>query len=143
MKDWDKCLEHDMVKERSENPAQARNLLKMARIRLEDNKRREKTEDNISLIVESYWEVIKQMITSLLKLGGYKCYSQECLISYLKEKQEFSQSEISLLNRLRKLRNDIDYEGEFLDKDYLNRNEENIEDIIEELEDRIETKIHQ
>ena len=141
MKDWDKCLEHDMVKERSENPAQARNLLKMARIRLEDNKRREKTEDNISLIVESYWEVIKQMITSLIKLEGYKCYSQECLISYLKQKQKFSQGQISLLNQLRKLRNDIDYEGEFLDKDYLDRNEENIEEIVEELENSIKNRI--
>ena len=142
MKDWENCLKHDMVKERTENPEQAKNLLKMARIRLEDNKRREKTEDNISLIVESYWEVIKQMITSLLKLEGYKCYSQECLISYLKQKQEFSQSQVTLLNQLRKLRNDIDYEGEFLDKDYLDRNEENIEEIIKELENSIETKIH-
>lgn len=130
-----------MVRERSENPEQAKNLLKMARIRLDDNKRREKTDQNTSLIVESYWEVIKQLVTSLLRLEGYKSYSQECLISYLKYEHKFSQDETSLLDQLRKLRNDIDYEGEFLDKDYLERNEESIEKIIEKLEREIENRV--
>lgn len=141
MKDWKNCLDENMVRERSENPEQAKNLLKMARIRLEDNKRREKTDENTSLIVESYWEVIKQLITSMLKLEGYKSYSQECLISYLKHEHELTQDKISLLNQLRKLRNDIDYEGEFLDRDYLERNEEDIENIISKLEGENENRI--
>jgi len=141
MKNWKKCLEHD-VKERSKNPQQAKSLLKMAKIRSKDNNRRERTEENTPLIVESHWEIIKQLTTALLKLDGYKSYSQECLITYLKEFQDFKQDELQLLNQLRKLRNDIDYDGKFLDQEYLERNQDKIKNIQNKLEAEIEKEIN-
>ncbi|MFB6213696.1 MAG: hypothetical protein ABEJ07_04005 [Candidatus Nanohaloarchaea archaeon] len=113
----------------------------MAGIRLEDNNRRERNEENISLIVESYWEVIKKLVTALVNLKGYKSYSQECLISFMEEFHDFSQSELELMDQLRRLRNDIDYRREFLDQDYLDRNEETIEEIIDRLEEKVEKEL--
>ncbi len=137
---WGECLQKS-VKERTSNPEQARSLLRMSRIRLEDNERRERTEENISLIVEGYWEVIKQLTTALLNLNGFKSYSQDCLIVFLDEFYDYNQSEVELMDQLRRLRNDIDYRGEFLDIEYLERNEESINAIIQKLDDKVEEKL--
>ena len=37
-----------------------------------------------SIIVEGYYEIIKELIISLMYLKGYKSENHECLISYLK-----------------------------------------------------------
>lgn len=134
---WEGCLENS-IKERKPNPEEAKSLLKMARIRIEDNNDREPTDRNTSLIVESYWEVIKQMTTALLNMEGYKSYSQECLVTFLGEFYDFSESELELMDQVRRLRNDIDYRGEFLDKEYLERNEEEIVRIIGKLDEELE-----
>lgn len=137
---WEECLEKS-VKERTSNPEQARSLLRMSRIRLKDNDRRERTGENISLIVEGYWEVIKQLTTALLNLKGFKSYSQDCLIVFLEEFYNFDRSEIELMDQLRRLRNDIDYRGEFLDIEYLERNEESIQTIIRKLDYKVEQEL--
>lgn len=139
--EWQQCLNTN-VKQRSPNPEEARSLLKMAKIRLEDNNRRERKQENISLIVETYWEVNKQLITALLNLNGYKSYSQDCLITFVEKLYEFSDANLELMDQLRRLRNDIDYRGEFLDKDYLNRNEKQIRKIISKLEEHVEEDLN-
>lgn len=138
--DWEQCLNTN-VKKRTPNPEEARSLLKMAKIRLKDNNRRERTPENISLIVETYWEVNKQLITSLLNLNGYKSYSQDCLIRFVEKFYDFSDPDLERMDQLRRLRNNIDYRGEFLDKDYLNRNEEQIREIISKLEEKVEDEL--
>lgn len=140
MKDWERCLEEDVYR-REKDIGEAKSLLRMAKVRKEDNERREIDEDNVPLIVETYWEITKQLITALLNLDGYKSYSQECLLSYLEEFYEFTEKELHLMNQLRKLRNDIDYRGKFLDRDYLQRNEEKIEKIISKLQELVENKL--
>lgn len=138
---WKECLEKKVYK-RQRNKSEAESLLKIAKTRIRDNKRRERTDENTSLIVESYWEIIKQLITSSLNLDGYKSYSQECLISYLKEFYDLSNEEINLIDELRRLRNDIDYRGKFLKKDYLERKEEKINQVISKLEKKVEKKLN-
>lgn len=137
---WETCLE-EKVYERKANPEEARSLLKMAEIRQEDNDRREPTDENASLIVESYWEMMKQLSTGLLILEGYKSYSQECLIEFLKQKHDLKNSQAKKMNQIRRLRNDIDYRGKFLDKDYLERNEEKIENIIKNLKQKLKEEL--
>jgi len=46
------------------------------------------------------------------------------------------------MDQLRRLRNDIDYRGEFLDKDYLNRNEKQIRNIISRLEEKVQKDLN-
>ncbi len=137
---WGEC-KGEKVFERQVNPEEARSLLKMARLRKKDNERREVRDENVSLIIESHWETIKQLSTGLLILEGYKSYSQECLIEFLKEFHEIPEKDIQKMNQVRKLRNDIDYRGKFLDQDYLERNQEQIHNIIHKLEQKLETKL--
>lgn len=67
---WEECLDNKVF-EREKNPSAAESLFRIAKVRMKDNKRRERTDENVPLIVESYWEIIKQLITASLTLDGY------------------------------------------------------------------------
>lgn len=137
---WKECKQ-EKIYERKADPEEAKSLLKMAEIRQKDNNRRNVTSENVSLIVETHWEVQKQLTTALLILEGYKSYSQECLIEFLKQKHDLKTSHAKKMHQLRRLRNDIDYRGKFLDKDYLDRNQEKIEKITEKLKQKLKEEL--
>lgn len=68
--------------------------------------------------------------------------SHEMLVGYLAEfYKEFSQAEITVIDQLRKTRNDISYRGVIIRPDYLNRNKDSIERIIKKLKALLEKKL--
>jgi len=93
-----------------------------------------------SLVVEGYYEVIKELMSSILLLDGYKTKGEgahKVLIDYIGNtyKTEFLQSEIYFLDELRKIRNKINYDGFFVNTDYLTRNKKKILGIISKLKE--------
>ncbi|MBM5805661.1 MAG: hypothetical protein FJZ49_06350 [Candidatus Verstraetearchaeota archaeon] len=120
----------------------ARSMLKMieVRMRMMESVSRE---DFASLVVEGYYEVIKETLTALMALDGYKTLSHEVLVGYLKEFfPQFSESEALLVDRLRQLRNKISYMGFFVDPDYLERNERRIKEVVEKLLSILRERLH-
>jgi len=119
----------------------ARNILKMVSLIKERIKKQER-EKMAALIIADYYEIIKELITAILLIDGYKTLSHKDLIDYIKEKcKEFSIHEISVLDDLRALRNRIAYEGFFIEPSYLERNEPLFKEIIRKLENLIERKL--
>ena len=95
-----------------------------------------------ALIIADYYEIIKELITAILLIDGYKALSHKDLIDYLKENyKEFNAGEISVLNDLRVLRNRITYEGFFIDYSYLSRNELLFKTVISRLKKLIQLKL--
>ena len=90
---------------------------------------------NTTLKTEAYYEIIKELMTALLSDAGYKSYSHECLISFVKERyrNSFTNFEIYLINQMRLIRNDLAYRGDFVEDDFLVRNKEKILMIISKL----------
>lgn len=123
------------------NKERANNILSMislieGRIRLQDE------EKMAALIISDYYEIIKELITAILLVDGYKTLSHRGLIDYTKENyKEFSQHEISVLDNLRILRNRITYEGFQIEKSYLSRNEDLFKSIVIKLKKILEKKI--
>lgn len=114
----------------TKNPLRAESLITMAKERFEDIKKESKT---YKIIEESY-EIIKELITSLMYLNGFKTLSHKMLIIYLeKNYKEINKSEIILINELRKLRNNILYYGQKVEKSFLINNEQEIKQIIKKL----------
>jgi hypothetical protein len=115
------------------NNDMAKNIVNMTSL-IED---RIKVQDKIkmaSLIISDYYEIIKELITAVLLVDGYKTLSHKDLIDYIKEKyKDFSQQEIAVLDNLRILRNRIAYEGYQVENFYLSRNETLFKTIIEKL----------
>ena len=127
---FEECLRKKLVIKKSEDKAIVRGLLEMVNVRFKEvgNIR------NTTLKVEAYYEIIKELMTALLSDAGYKSYSHECLISFVKEHCEnFTDSEIHLINQMRLIRNDLAYRGDFVEDDFLERNKEKILMIISKL----------
>jgi len=138
MKSWEES--QDEVNKVRQDKEKAKALLKMIDSRLELHKGTDK-EKFTTLLVETYYEIIKEGITALMAIDGYKTLSHEVLIVYLKKfYREFSTQEILLADQLRWLRNKIVYHGRPVERDYLDRNEKQIKEIIEKLRKLIQKK---
>jgi hypothetical protein len=106
------------------DPERAQALLKIAA----DRERAIDTlspEEFATIIAEGRYEVIKETVTALMLLRGFRTASHESLIRYLEENHpEFTKEELLFLDSLRKLRNDINYRGYEVNPFYLQRHQE-------------------
>ena len=112
------------------NTIRATALLKMAKDRLGDISKETKTYK----IIEQYYEVIKELITAIMYADGFKTLSHKSLIYYIQQNyKEFTKEETILADELRKLRNNIVYYGQTIDKSFLINKEKLIIQIINKL----------
>ena len=139
---WEDCLEYK-VKKVKENSEQAKSLLQLATRRLESIEKRRKDEFP-QLLLESYYEAIKELMSALLAIQGYKSYSHECLISFMEEfyPTALDDFQIHFLDDMQRLRSDIQYRGRDVAEDYLERNSSTIEKIIGILLTTVEKELH-
>ena len=72
-----------------------------------------------SIILENVYEAIRESSQSLMSLKGFKPYSQEGTISFIKEfyKEHFTEEEINKFDRFRLLRNDSVYRAKTIPKE--------------------------
>ena len=120
----------------------ARSLVKLATLRYEKIKTFDEEKES-SLIIEGYYETAKELITAILFIDGYKTLSHKDLIEYLSLnfKRNFSVLEISLLDQLRKLRNNVVYYGIFVEPSFVKRNSKHISNLISILFDICDKKL--
>ena len=123
-----------MIKIQSDRE-RAASLLALAELRLNKIKTFDEAKES-SLIAEGFYEVTKEMITSLLFIDGYKTLSHKDLIDYIfsKYKGVFPEHEINMIDRLRKLRNNIVYYGVSVEPSFIKRNKQDILQIISKLD---------
>jgi len=139
MKIWNE--KSDEVSKGQKDKEKARALLKLINLR-EKNITKFDKRDSSTLIIEVYYEIIKELITAIMSVNGYKTTSHELLIGYLAEfHKDFSEFEINLIDNLRKIRNDIAYRGIIISPEYLDRNEKNLLKIIEKLKYLLNNKL--
>jgi hypothetical protein len=111
----------------------ARSILRMAEL-IEERIINQSRAKMAALIVADYYEVLKELITAMLLIDGYKTLSHKDLIEYLDAKyKEFDSHEIAIMDDLRILRNRISYEGFFVETSYLERNEDLLKSLVKKL----------
>jgi len=119
----------------------AKSIIKMTSL-IEERISTQDREKMAALIIVDYYEIIKELLTAILLIEGYKTLSHKDLMDYLSENyQEFNKQEISVLNDLRILRNRVAYEGFFIEKFYLERNEPLFIKTIQKLRNLLKNKI--
>ena len=98
-----------------------------------------------SNITKEYYDVIRELISVVLLLDGYKTYGEGAhkkLIEYLQTKNiGFSEYEILLIDDLRITRNKVAYDGFFVERDYIERKIRDIQKIITKLKEIIKKKL--
>lgn len=133
---WKECVEQNIITKSQPDKERSSQMLKMAELRFEFWNR--KVEDKyISLKIEAYYDIIKELIFAHMYKNGFNCTNHLCLIAYLNEKFEDFDFEIGKIDELRKVRNEINYRGFFIKKDYLERNELEFKNIINKLRDNL------
>lgn len=123
------------------NRERAVSILRMVSL-IEKRIEKEDKEKMAALIIVDYYEMMKELITAILLIDGYKTLSHKDLIEYLKQHYpEFNQHDISILDRIRVLRNRVSYEGFFIEPSYLTRNENTFKKIIQKLKNVVNKKL--
>lgn len=121
----------------------ARNILKMISLIEKRIVKNHDDKEMASLNLADYYEIMKELMTAILSIDGYKTLGHKELIDYLKENcKEFSTSDTALLDELRILRNKITYDGYMINPSNLTRNEDSIIKIIEKLKDIVKDKLN-
>ena len=139
MEQWDE--KSDKVTRLRPDLEKARALLKMTEIR---EKRSQLTPlpEFTTLRTEEYYEIVKELITAIMSIDGWKSVSHELLIGYLAEfYQEFSTSEVLTIDQLRVIRNDIAYRGVMISSEYLDHNQSILLAIIRKLKKTLNQKL--
>jgi len=137
-------MEEGLVKI-TKNKEKAKSILKMVETTLEMIKTIDLKRFS-SNIVKEYYEVLRELMSIILILDGYKTEGEKAhkkLIEYLDTNYEqFTKYEISLLNDLRIKRNKIAYDGFFIKESYILRKEKDIQRLIDKLKRIIEKKLN-
>ena len=122
----------------------ANSIIKMVKTNLERVKETNK-EKFPSNIIKDYYDCIRELMSVVLLLVGYKTYGEgahKALMDYLELKyKEFTRYEIELLNDLRNKRNKISYGGFFISLEYLEQREKDINSMINKLNNLIKEKL--
>lgn len=106
-------LDNDLARKASPDRGEAEALMGKAEGRLKFFiKVKEVNERTASYIFEDIYECLREASQALMSLKGYKPYSHEALISFLKEFFKFPESDTAAFDRYRVLRNKTVYQGE-------------------------------
>ena len=134
---WKECVDEGIITQNVPDEERSNQMLMMANLRLKfwDKK---VADEFIVLKVEAYYDIIKELLFAHLYKNGYNCTNHLCLIAYLKEKNKDFDFETQKIDELRKVRNEINYRGLTIKKDYLERNELEFKNIIKRLKEELE-----
>ena len=98
-----------------------------------------------SNVIKEYYDVIRELISIILLLDGYKTYGEGAhkkLIEYLRRQNlGFTEYEISLIDELRITRNKVAYDGFFIERDYVEMKRRDIQLMVSKLKDIIKKKL--
>ena len=110
---FENYLKYGKVKSKTPDPEEARALLQQAKDRLDYVKGKGINEKNAKFVLEDSYEVIREAAQSLMSIKGFKPYSHEATISFIREfhKNDFNSEEIEKFDYFRRLRNDSIYKA--------------------------------
>jgi hypothetical protein len=126
----------DFIKNRkarisSKNTNLAKSLLKNSKKDLKFLETLEINDNSSRKIMVNYYETLRSILESITSLQGYKIYEHEAFTYYLKK---INENALSIkFDRLRKIRNAINYYGEDISIEEVKEIKEDIKKIIEYL----------
>ncbi len=113
IKEFEYYLNANLARKASPDKEEAKALINKSEGRLKFSIKPRRIDQNTApYIFEDIYECVREATQALMSLKGYKPYSHEALISFLKKFFDFPESDITSFNRYRILRNKTIYKGE-------------------------------
>jgi uncharacterized protein (UPF0332 family) len=131
--DWNEC-KRNFVRQIEVDKEEINSILKMVELRLKHVKSSNVNNENVSFVIEGYYEIIKELLVALLLSNGLRSKNHQCLISYLYNKYKEYEAEAYLISRMSYLRNRLDYYGEQIDFGFYEKNKDEFLRIIKLLQ---------
>ncbi len=101
----------NLVRKGSPDKQEALSLMRKALDRMEYVKEQIMSDKTASFVFEDIYESIREASQALMELIGYKPYSHEAVIAFLRDFHKINESEFNSFNRYRILRNKCIYRG--------------------------------
>lgn len=127
--DWKEC-ENNFIRKVEIDIARRDSIMEKAFIRLKRARVTKINEENVSFVVEDYYEVIKELLTAYLLNKGLRSKNHQCLISYFYKENPNFEKEAYLIAQMSLFRNRLDYYGESIPLDFYKKNKNDFENII-------------
>lgn len=137
---WETCLK-EHIKKVETDKEKIKSIKKMCSIRQKVIKDIKLDEEKASIVAESYYEIIKELLVALLNSFGLKSDNHECLIAFFKNKFPKYEYEAGIIYDLKNIRNRIVYDAIFVKKEYITNNKLEFEHIIKLLDSLIDKNL--
>ncbi|MDD5650504.1 MAG: hypothetical protein PHF86_08830 [Candidatus Nanoarchaeia archaeon] len=112
IKTFAEYLKEQKVIKQTPNIDLANSLIIRAKRRFEEEvKNKNITEENKEFVFEDLYESLRESAQAILALNGYKPYSHEVIIAFLKENYDISSDKLDLFDDCRIIRNKLTYEA--------------------------------
>jgi len=110
---FENYLKQGKVKRKTPDPEEAKALMEQASDRLAYVKEKQISDKNAKFIFEGSYEAVREAAQSLMSIKGFKPYSHEATISFIKEfhKTDFSEEDFAKFDYFRDLRNNSIYKA--------------------------------
>ena len=127
--DWDHC-ERNFIRIVERNEKRVKSIIDKANVRLKRAENAEKEDETIFLVVEDYYEVIKELLVAYMLKGGMRSKNHQCLISYFLKKNLEKSKDANLIQQMSYLRNRLNYYGESIPMKFYEVNKGEFKKII-------------
>ena len=121
-------VKQGLVRKSSLNKSLTKSLLKNSKKDLVFLNTSKINENSVRKIITGYYDVLRSILEAISAIEGYKIYSHEAFTYFLKEKGEHLLS--IKFDRLRKIRNSINYYGEEISLEEAKENIHEMKNII-------------
>ena len=109
---FDYYVREKLVIKNIPNISVAKSLFQKAGFRLKINRSAKIDENTASIIFEEVYESLREAAQALMELKGYKPYSHEVVISFIREHNFLSEEKSNIFDNYRVLRNNSVYKAE-------------------------------
>ncbi|MEK6933084.1 MAG: hypothetical protein AABW56_04815 [Nanoarchaeota archaeon] len=131
--EWREC-EKEFIRHIEADKEKIKSILKLVKARINFIKSITPDKDNVSFVVENYYESIKELLVALLLKNGLRSNNHQCLISYFYKNYPNYEYEANVILQMSYVRNRLEYYGEPIDFEFYNKHKEDFLIIINILE---------
>ena len=127
--DWNECKKK-FIRNVDIDEERIKSIIKKAMQRLNRTRETKINVNNISFIVEDYYEIIKELLIAYLLKNGLRSQNHQCLISYFYKAHSEYEREAYLISQMSFFRNRLEYYGEDIPMEFYEKNKDDFEKII-------------
>jgi hypothetical protein len=134
---FEECIDKGLLTKVPKYSQKAKQLLDLAFLRISFWENQNEQKYSV-LKVEAYYEIIKELAFSLMSLMEYNSSNHLCMLAFLHHSLPNYQYELTKIAELRRIRNEINYRGTQIPKEYLQENQLEFKQIIKLIQTKIQ-----